>query len=155
MLNKEVIFFSGGQTGADRAALDFAIKNKMKHGGWCPLGRRAEDGVLRDIYKLQETPSDNYEERTEWNVRDSDGTVVFSLIKEIEGGTLFTLECAQKIQKPCLHIYQDKTLQPHKKLMDFINSHKIIKLNVAGPRASKEPGIYSFVWDVLAGVFCD
>ena len=67
---------SGGQTGADRAALDWAIDHGTAHGGWCPRGRRAEDGAIPARYLLNETPSARYEERTEWNVRDSDGTVI-------------------------------------------------------------------------------
>ncbi len=70
---------SGGQTGADRAALDFAIGHGIKHGGWCPKGRRAEDGAIDARYQLKETPSANFVQRTEWNTRDSDGTVVFSI----------------------------------------------------------------------------
>ena len=70
---------SGGQTGADCAALDFAIEHGIPHGGWCPGGRLAEDGPIDARYQLKETPSANYTQRTEWNVRDSDGTVVFSI----------------------------------------------------------------------------
>lgn len=65
---------SGGQTGADRAALDWAIAIGVSHGGWCPKGRKAEDGEIDGRYNLRETPSADYPQRTEWNVRDSDGT---------------------------------------------------------------------------------
>jgi len=70
---------SGGQTGADRAALDFAIERGMPLGGWCPAGLKSEDGPIDRRYQLKETPSIGYVQRTEWNVRDSDGTVVFSI----------------------------------------------------------------------------
>ncbi len=70
---------SGGQTGADRAALDWAIRNGIPHGGWCPKGRKAEDGPIEAKYQLQETPSSKYLQRTDWNARDSDGTVIFSV----------------------------------------------------------------------------
>jgi len=70
---------SGGQTGADRAALDWAIRNGVPCGGWCPKGRRAEDGAIEAKYPLKESSSRSYLQRTEWNVGDSDGTVVFSL----------------------------------------------------------------------------
>ena len=70
---------AGGQTGADIAALDFAIERSIPHGGWCPLGRKAEDGTIDPRYTLKETPSSGYVQRTEWNVRDSDGTVGFSI----------------------------------------------------------------------------
>ena len=70
---------SGGQTGVDRAALDFAIEHDIPYGGWCPKGRKAEDGPIGSRYLLKETPTSTYPQRTEWNVRDSDGTVIFSL----------------------------------------------------------------------------
>ena len=70
---------SGGQTGADRMALDWAIWHDIAHGGWCPKGRKAEDGPIEAKYILTETPSARYLQRTEWNVRDSDGTAIFSM----------------------------------------------------------------------------
>jgi hypothetical protein len=71
---------SGGQIGVDRIALDWAIAHGTQHGGWCPTGRRAEDGRIPDRYYLQETPSRNYEQRTKWNVRDSDATLIITLV---------------------------------------------------------------------------
>jgi hypothetical protein len=68
---------SGGQTGADRAALEWAVEHNIPYGGWCPKGRLAEDGPIDLRYQLQETPSSSYPQRTEWNARDSDGTVTF------------------------------------------------------------------------------
>lgn len=78
---------SGGQTGADRAALDWALSHKLPCGGWCPKGRKAEDGAIEAKYPLKESPSASYLQRTEWNVRDSDGTVLFSLASELTGGS--------------------------------------------------------------------
>ncbi|MCF7788694.1 MAG: putative molybdenum carrier protein [Prosthecobacter sp.] len=72
---------SGAQTGADRAGLDVAILHAFPHGGWCPEGRKAEDGPIDAKYELTETPSSNYLQRTEWNVRDTDGTIVFTIAK--------------------------------------------------------------------------
>jgi hypothetical protein len=69
---------SGGQTGADRAALDFALKFNIPHGGWIPKGRIAEDGPLPAKYQLQEMPTSSYPKRTEQNVIDSDGTLILS-----------------------------------------------------------------------------
>jgi hypothetical protein len=83
----ELRIVSGGQTGADRAALDWAINAGLEHGGWCPKGRKAEDGVIRPQYVLKESSSANYVQRTEWNVRDSDGTVIFSLAEHLSGGS--------------------------------------------------------------------
>jgi Circularly permutated YpsA SLOG family len=97
---------SGGQTGADRAALDWAIKHNLAHGGWCPKGRKALDGPLDARYQLKETPSAEYLERTEWNVRDSDATVVFTLAKKATGGSRKTISFAKKHKKPCIHLHQ-------------------------------------------------
>src|SRR5229473_8136967 len=95
---------SGGQTGADRAALDWAIENGVPHGGWCPKGRLAEDGRIDIRYQLQEAPSSGYPQRTEWNVRDSDGTVIFSIAPVLTGGSKQTVNLAMKHQKPLFHI---------------------------------------------------
>lgn len=146
------IIISGGQTGADRAALDFAIEHQIPHRGWCPKGRRAEDGLIPDQYQLKETPSQDRSQRTEWNVRDSDGTVVFSIAETLTGGSKKTVELAQKHGKPVLHIWQENgPNQPEKVLRKFIEDYKIKVLNVAGPKASKEPGVGDFVMEVLTG----
>ena len=76
---------SGGQSGADRAALDFAIEADIPHGGWCPRDRLAEDGPIDARYRLDETPDRDYVQRTEWNVRDSEGTVIFSIAERLVG----------------------------------------------------------------------
>ena len=91
---------SGGQTGADRAGLDFAIEHGIPHGGWCPKGRLAEDGPIDARYDLKETPSSNYLQRTEWNARDADGTVVFSIGPTLSGGSKKTVSLAHKHGKP-------------------------------------------------------
>src|SRR6266508_6387099 len=91
---------SGGQTGVDRAALDVALELGMPCGGWCPQGRRAEDGRIDDRYPLNETPWDGYPQRTEWNVRDSDGTLILTC-GESDRGTALTVRLAQERNKPC------------------------------------------------------
>jgi hypothetical protein len=141
---------SGGQTGADRAALDFAIAHDIPHGGWCPKGRMAEDGPIDPRYQLQETPTRSYRQRTEWNVRDSDGTVVFSIASVLTGGSKKTVLLAHKHGKPVLHLSRDGGLaSPEQVLLHFIEHYAIKVLNVAGPRASKEPEVYGFVEQVL------
>ena len=142
---------SGGQTGADRSALDWAIANGIPHGGWCPKGRKAEDGRIPDDYRLQETASAHYQERTEKNVVDSDGTVVFTMSSKLEGGSRLTVKLAQQHRKPWLHIH-GHTPQPAMLLTSFIQGHRIRRLNVAGSRASKEPDIGHFVQEVLTQV---
>jgi len=141
---------SGGQTGADRAALDFAIARGLSHGGWCPKGRKAEDGVIPPSYSLQETPSADYLQRTEWNVRDSDGTVIFSLAHTLSGGSLRTVEIARKLGRPWLHLPQKPVGSlPASLLKRFVKDQGIRILNVAGPRASKEPEVGKFVQETL------
>jgi hypothetical protein len=146
-LNKII---SGGQTGADRAALDWAIGRGLPHGGWCPKGRKAEDGVIDSRYNLTETPSEDYSQRTEWNVRDSDGTAVFSVGRELRGGSLLTVEIARQYNKPVIHLCaQDERTNHAQELRSFIEEFGVSVLNVAGPRESDEPGVYLFVARVL------
>ena len=140
---------SGGQTGADRAALDWAIENGLPHSGFCPRGRVAEDGFIDSKYNLTETKTINYSERTELNVLNSDGTVVFSTKGVLSGGTRDTVNFAKKLKKPCL-LLRSNIEAPAQKLKDFLLKHKIKVLNVAGPRASKEPLVGEFVKETLA-----
>lgn len=141
---------SGGQTGADRAALDFAIARGLPHGGWCPCGRLAEDGIIPARYQLTETPTADFAQRTEWNVRDSDATVIFSLQPLLTGGSRLTAEFAQQYAKPCLHLSRERDgLTAARKLAAFIRKHRIRTLNVAGPRQSQEPEIGAFARAIL------
>lgn len=147
---------SGGQTGADRAALDWAIKRGVAHGGWCPKGRKAEDGVIDPRYSLTETPSEVYSQRTEWNVRDSDGTAVFSVWSELRGGSLLTVELAGRYNKPVIHLCaQDEGTNHAQELRAFIEEFGISVLNIAGPRESDEPDVYRFVSRVLDQALAD
>ncbi len=144
---------SGGQTGADRAGLDWARDRGLPHEGWCPLGRRAEDGAIDAGYRLQETPGSDYITRTEWNVRDSDATVIFSLAAELSGGSAATRRFCRKLGRPCLHLSREGTAGPGAALRDFVERHDVRVLNVAGPRASGEPGVAEFVRAVLGEAF--
>jgi ribosomal-protein-alanine N-acetyltransferase len=148
--HEALTIISGGQTGADRAALDWAIENRVPHGGWCPLGRRAEDGVIAGQYNLKETPTDRYVQRTEWNVRDSDATVIVSLRPLLAGGSQKTLEFARKQKKPCLVLCRaGSATEAATRLERFVQENQVRVLHVAGPRASEEPGIGDFVKTVL------
>lgn len=146
---------SGGQTGADRAALDFAIAHGIPYGGWCPKGRKAEDGVIAAGYALIETPRSDYLQRTEWNARDSDGTVVFTVTAKLSGGSKRTVEFASRHSKPVIHISEqaDGDLAAAK-LAAFVRSHGIKVLNVGGSRGSKEPRVARFVFESLAAAVC-
>lgn len=139
---------SGGQTGADRAALDWAIANSIAHAGWCPRGRRAEDGVIPERYQLKETPRRHYSQRTKWNVRDADATLIVTMVENLAGGTLLTREYAKTIGKPYLHVISGRPWR--RQVKDFIEKHCIRTLNVAGPRASSAQGIEHLVHEVLS-----
>lgn len=142
---------SGGQTGADIAALELALEHDLPHGGWCPRGRRSLAGPIPERFQLRETPSPDYLQRTEWNVRDSEGTLILTLAPEASGGSLKTIEFARKHHKPWLHLAQaDPGLTSFAtRLQDFLAEHRISVLNVAGSRESKEPGIHDWTREVL------
>lgn len=144
----EVIIISGGESGADRASLDWALENNIPHGGWCLKGRKASDGALDPKYRLKETPTDHALERTEFNVRDSDATVVFTLSPKASGGSQKAISLSKKMKKPHLHLHRG-ILAVSEKLVAFIEKHGIRRLNVAGSRESKEPGIYAWVSESL------
>ena len=145
---------SGGQTGADRAALDFAIKMDLLHGGWVPKGRLTEDGPLPEKYQLQEMPTTSYPKRTEKNVIDSDGTLIIAHGK-LTGGSRLTKEFAENQKKPCLHIDLNREVEYEAAVHidDWAQEHGIEVLNVAGPQASKDPKIYLKVLKVLDIVY--
>jgi hypothetical protein len=145
---------SGGQTGADRSALDFAIDNNIPHGGWVPKGRITETGQLPQKYHLQEMATASYDVRTEQNVIDSDGTVIIFHGK-LTGGSALTQTFAVKHQKPCLHLNMEKKTiaEAADSLNNWIGKNNIKILNVAGPRASKDDKIYQMTRDVLEAAF--
>ena len=134
---------SGGQTGVDRASLDWAIDHGVPHGGWCPRGRIAEDGTLDSRYVLRETESEGYRQRTRKNVEDSDGTLILN-IGELSDGSLATLRFAERLGRPCLVVQLDTLAGPDAvgSVRDWLRDHHIGILNVAGPRESKRPGSY-------------
>jgi hypothetical protein len=145
---------SGGQTGADRAALDFAIHRKIPHGGWIPKGRITEEGPLPDHYRLREMDTRSYAKRTEQNVSDSDGTLILSHGK-LSGGSALTRRLAKNHLRPWLHINLDESSIPEaaEQIKKWIAENRIRILNIAGPRASKDAKIYRKTLAVLKIVF--
>jgi len=130
---------SGGQTGVDRAALDVALELGIPCGGWCPRGRRAEDGAIPPHYPLRETPGAAYSQRTEWNVRDSDATLVLC-VGAADGGTRLTLRLARRLRRP----YRQVDLESGADLdalRGWLERGHYQTLNVAGPRESRRPGV--------------
>ena len=145
---------SGGQTGADRAALDFAIEWNISHGGWIPNGRKAEDGRLPHKYRLKEINTTDYARRTEQNVVDSDGTLIFSH-GPLTGGSALTRKIAQKHGRPWLHmdLLRINSFSAAQAIHAWISEQRISVLNVAGPRQSLDARIYRAVFDILEAVF--
>ncbi len=144
---------SGGQTGADQAGLDAAIKNSIPHGGAIPKGRMTENGVLSEKYKLEEMTAKSYPKRTEKNVMDSDGTVIFTHGK-LTGGSLLTHKKAVENGKPVIHLdlLTVDIEQAGAALSQFIIDNNIEVLNVAGARASKDERIYGTVFEIVDNV---
>ncbi|RFO97850.1 molybdenum cofactor carrier [Rhodoferax lacus] len=141
---------SGGQTGVDRAALDFAIESKLPHAGWCPRGRIAIDGVLPARYQLRETESDGYRQRTRLNVQDSQATLLLN-VGALDGGTLQTLKFTQTMVRPCLVVQMDiaDIANAAIDIQRWLEPHQIKTLNIAGPREEKRPGIYAMTFLLL------
>ena len=144
---------SGGQTGVDRAALDVALAKNWPTGGWCPRGRRAEDGRLSHEYPLEEADSRNYAVRTRWNVRDADGTLILSR-GPLKGGTSLTGAIARELSRP-LFIVDFTTEHSQKSVVEWMQSNRIRVLNVAGPRESSCPGIYEQAYSFLEQLLDD
>jgi hypothetical protein len=142
---------SGGQTGVDRAALDAAMELGIPCGGWCPQGRRAEDGKIPDRYPLQEASSPDYPLRTRLNVEDSDGTLILSRGSP-QGGTALTLKLSRKLNKPFLLVDLARNPEPSE-VRKWVQKNHIRILNVAGPREGESAGIFekasAFLREVL------
>jgi hypothetical protein len=141
---------SGGQTGADRAALDWACHNNIEHAGWCPKGRLAADGPIPLRYRLRETESTGYRQRTKLNVQDSDATLIFNM-GALDGGSLQTARFAQILNKPCRVFQLDQVAleEVASDLIEWLAKSKFVLINVAGPREEKRAGIYALVFSVL------
>lgn len=145
---------SGGQTGADRGALDAALSAGFACGGACPRDRRAEDGPIPDRYPLTELASTRYLERTRRNVVDSDGTLVVTR-QAPAGGTLATIRYARRAGKPCLVLTPadaDDIADSLATAAAWLSQHSIRTLNVAGPRASSDPVIQDVTRALVAGL---
>lgn len=146
---------SGGQTGVDRAALDIAINRQIPCGGWCPEGRKAEDGTIPGKYPLEETEDENYQERTKKNITGSDGTLILCPENSMDDGTKLTYKLAKELEKPTFVADPaDEDQIPH--VIKWLLDENIHVLNVAGPRESKLRGIYKaseMFLDKLMNVF--
>lgn len=141
---------SGGQTGVDRAALDVALHLGMSCGGYCPKGRKSEDGVIPEKYPLTETDTDNYAERTELNVKTGDGTLIL-IAGTADRGTRLTAELCMRYHKPFLLMnLADENQTPD--IRQWLVENNIKILNVAGNRESSSPGIGKIAFKILTEI---
>ena len=139
---------SGGQTGADRAGLDFGLAHRIPIGGWCPKGRRAEDGVVPARYPLQEHPQHSYQPRTIQNIQEAGFTVIFARAP-LSPGSRFTLNQCQRLGKRHIWLWNFPEVEADAKLLRVALQTFDGVLNVAGSRESKCPGIHQHVLRVL------
>lgn len=153
MIRRPSKIVSGGQTGVDRAALDVARLLNIPHGGWCPKGRLAEDGMIPDRYPLTETASRSYTYRTQQNVSDSDGTLII-FQAPLDGGTRLTYRKAVEWDKPVFLRDLDVPFNP-KAIEKWMFENHIETLNIAGMRESGRPGIYARTVELLLGLWSE
>jgi hypothetical protein len=145
---------SGGQSGVDRAALDFAIAHGIPYGGWCPKGGWAEDcpeppGVLARYPGLRETPDRDTRQRTEWNARDSDATLVLTRSNASSPGTSVGIAAAEACAKPHLIVDIDAP-DAAVRIRAWLGANPAIQtLSIGGPRESEAPGIYGAALTLL------
>lgn len=133
---------SAGQTSVDRAGLDFAIERGISHGGWVPKGRLSEHGKVPDRYQMQEHPVAQYPGRTEWNIRDSDATAIFTIgLLNDEPGCLLTLKLCRSLEKPYVILNLGQPEENLVKDLVLLLNEGVETLNVAGTRGSRKPDV--------------
>jgi hypothetical protein len=154
---------SGGQSGVDRAALDAAIARGLAYGGWCPRGGWAEDfrhppGVLEKYPLLRETPHADPAQRTAWNVRDADATMIVVDTGGVAAsrGTALARELAQEHRKPLLVIdlQVSSAVETAAAWLRALNGEHGggLVLGIGGPRESEGPGIYARAKDFIDAI---
>ncbi len=141
---------SGGESGVDRAALDWAIDHRVEHGGWCPRGRRADDGPLAPRYALRETDSASDADRTRRNVRESDGTLILNA-GPLEGRALLGKRLAEAAGKPYFVAQLDGRNRPRelRRVLEWLGGDALLTVHVAGPRAASRPGVHDMAYQML------
>jgi hypothetical protein len=142
---------SGGQTGADRAGLDAALAVGLPIGGWCPAGRRSDDRKIPEKYPLIETPERNYLQRTEWNARAADATLIMKLPPVSSSGTLYTIKFCEKWNTILVDFYNELEEFGFDHIVDKVSCCRLI--NVAGPRQAPSPGLYRWALKNLKSLF--
>jgi hypothetical protein len=149
-MHRHLEILSGGQTGVDRGALDAALELGNPCGGWCPAGRRAEDGPIPERYPLTELKGAGYPERTRKNVEDSDAALILHR-GPLSAGTLLTLRICEELRKPVslIDAAEVSLEEGARTARAFIDSHDVQRLNVAGPRASHWPHAHAYARDLI------
>ncbi|MBU1108092.1 MAG: putative molybdenum carrier protein [Candidatus Riflebacteria bacterium] len=146
------MLISGGQTGVDRAALDFAMQIGISHAGWCPLGRKAEDGVIPERYLLREATKPLYQQRTQLNVRDSQATLIIQDTTRRSRGTALTIKCSEKLHRPFMVV--DITNYDSEEIRNWLARVRPQILNVAGPRLSESHDAAVAAAAILTAILC-
>jgi len=149
-----ITLISGGQTGIDRAMLDFCLDRGIRCGGWCPEGRMAEDGIISLKYPVKELPKASYKTRTVANVKDSDAIVIIFFTR-MEGGTLKSFEITRKENKPFLLL--DMSVLDVKRasllLRKFLEKFQPSIVNFSGPRHNEWNEGYACCYTILQELF--
>ena len=144
---------SGGQTGVDQGALDFAIDSNFECGGYCPKGRKSEKGIIPFKYLVTEIESEEYIDRTRKNIIESDGTLIIRDSVEIIEGTLDTIKFCKRLAKAYLVVNVDTEDIDKLNFNNWLTQNKIKVLNIAGNRESKNPGIREKAYLFLTELF--
>ncbi len=148
----KIKIISGGQTGVDQGALDFALDHGFECGGFCPRGRKSERGTIPYRYPVSEIESEEYTDRTKKNVLESDGTLIIRDSTEAQGGVLDTMNLCTQFSKPYLIVDISEEFTD-KKVIQWISLNKIKTLNIAGNRESINPGIRGKTYLYLVNLF--
>lgn len=150
----ELEIISGGQTGVDQGALDAALQAQVPCGGWCPDGAYDENGPLDAKYPLDPMPDGHgYAERTRANVRRATATLII-YFGELEGGTQLTLQACfdERRRFKLIDAELVSPLEASNAVCEFVCRHAITCLNVAGPRASKQPAAHDFAYRCISSL---
>ena len=165
-MSKIIAVRSGGQSGADRGAMDAAQQCGVPVYGWCPAGGWAEDyptppGVLELYPQMLETPSSDVAQRTEWNIRDSTCCIVLNTCERgTSRGTDFGYECYDRYGIPHFEIAIDGPapidvqVERACEWLRGLDDDGIV-LGIGGPRASEYPGIYDISRHVTEAILAN
>ena len=141
---------SGGQTGVDRAALDAALHHRFPCGGYCPKGRKADDGAISGHYPLTEHASADYAKRTLANIVHSHGTLII-YAQVLKGGTALTADYCRQHETPLILVDAERqhSEQAADLALEFFRKFDVRCLNVAGPRHSQWPEGYRYAYHCM------